>query len=66
VVNGLFLPVLLVFVTKLAGSWRIMGEHRNRGLPLVVAWVTTVVLAGLAAWLVAVSVVLPVFGVRAG
>lgn len=61
-VDGVLLPVLLVFIVRPSSSARIMGEARNRGLTWWLAWGTTRGLGVLAAWLVVPTVLLPVWG----
>ncbi|GIW08017.1 MAG: Mn transporter [Dehalococcoidia bacterium] len=48
VANGLLLPIILVFVTRLAGDRELLGEYAN-GLPTnLLAWGTTILVGGLA------------------
>ncbi len=46
--NGLLLPVLLIFIMLLVNDREIMGEHVNRPLWNAVAWITVVAVSGLA------------------
>ena len=46
-VNGILLPVVLVFMLKLVNDRRIMGKHVNSRTYNVVAWGTVVALIGL-------------------
>lgn len=41
-INGILLPFILIFVIKIINNKRIMGEHTNKFLGNVVAWVTVV------------------------
>jgi NRAMP (natural resistance-associated macrophage protein)-like metal ion transporter len=66
VVNGLLLPVLLVFITRMAGDRSLMGRYANGRLYGAFAWLVTVVVAGLAIVMVTTSVVLPQLGVEIG
>ncbi|MFN8532968.1 MAG: Nramp family divalent metal transporter [Dehalococcoidia bacterium] len=60
--NGLLLPIILIFVTRLASDHELMGEHAN-GLPTrLLAWGTTLVVSALALTLLVVTLVLPLFG----
>jgi NRAMP (natural resistance-associated macrophage protein)-like metal ion transporter len=52
IVNGALLPFVLVYMLRLANDPKLMGEHRNPRWFNVVAWVTTVVMISLTAWLV--------------
>jgi len=56
VVNGLLLPINLVFIWKLSRSRRVMGERRSRGLLDAATGLTTAVLSCLSIVLVAVTV----------
>ena len=44
VINGVLLPVLLVFLVLVARDRRIMGEYRNGRLWNVLTWVTIVLI----------------------
>lgn len=39
-VNGILLPIILIFVLKIINDKKIMGEHVNKPIGNVVAWVT--------------------------
>ena len=56
VVNGLLLPINLFFIWRLARSAKIMGEHRNSGLPDWLAAVTVLFTSTLSLVLVVVTV----------
>jgi len=56
VVNGALLPFVLVFMLLLINDRKLMGEYRNGRWFNLVAWVTTVVMILLTAYLVAVGV----------
>ena len=56
--DGILLPVLLIFILVLANNRRLLGRHRNRLLNNVVAGGLTLVLTALTGYLV-VSTVLP-------
>ena len=49
VVNGLVLPVVLVFMLILINSPKLMGAHRNGKVFNAVAWATVAVLVVLTA-----------------
>jgi NRAMP (natural resistance-associated macrophage protein)-like metal ion transporter len=66
VVNGLLLPVLLMFITRMAGDRDLLGAHANRGPFRLFAWAVTGAVAFLALVMVATTVVLPAVGVRLG
>ncbi len=61
-VNGLLLPVLLVFITRMAGDRDLMGPYVNGPLYRVFAWAITVIIAALALLAVLTSVILPLAG----
>ena len=62
VINGMLLPILLVFILILARDRRIMGNLVNNRAQNIIAWVTVVILTGLSVAMIA-SVVLPALGV---
>lgn len=39
-VNGILLPVILIFVMKIINDKRIMGDHTNKPLGNIIAWLT--------------------------
>lgn len=41
-VNGILLPIILVFVLKIINDKKIMGEHVNKPLGNIIAWATVV------------------------
>jgi Mn2+/Fe2+ NRAMP family transporter len=57
VINGILLPVLLVFIVKLSSSRAIMGSYQNGRWFNVLAWGTVIVVGGLAVLLLATTVV---------
>jgi Mn2+/Fe2+ NRAMP family transporter len=62
VINGILLPILLIFILRLINDRRIMGQYTNTLAKNIIAWATVVTLIGLTALMLA-SVVLPLFGV---
>ncbi len=48
ILNGLLLPVILVFMALLIRRRELMGEHVNGPVYNFITWSTTVVLVGLA------------------
>lgn len=63
IVNGMLLPILLVFILKLVNNREVMGRYVNTKGQNIVAWGTTVVL-GVLSTVMIVTTILPVFGVR--
>jgi Mn2+/Fe2+ NRAMP family transporter len=63
VVNGVLLPVLLFFITHMAGDRELMGRYANGPRFRVFAWLVTIVVASLAVIMVVTSLVLPIFGI---
>ena len=53
VINALILPVMLVFITRMAGDRELMGRYANGRLFKVGAWLVTAIVATLALTLVA-------------
>lgn len=62
VINGVLLPILLVFIVRLVNDHRIMGRYVNGLGKNVVAWGTTGILTVLCAVMIA-SIVLPMLGI---
>jgi Mn2+/Fe2+ NRAMP family transporter len=63
VVNGVLLPVLLVFVIRLVNNREFMGEYVNGRIYNILAWSTVVAVAGLSLLMV-VTTILPAFGLH--
>jgi NRAMP (natural resistance-associated macrophage protein)-like metal ion transporter len=63
VVNGVLLPILLFFITQMAGDRELMGRYANGPGFRVFAWLVTVVVASLAVIMVVTSLLLPLFGI---
>jgi Mn2+/Fe2+ NRAMP family transporter len=63
VVNGVLLPLLLVFILRLVNDREIMGEHVNGRVYNALAWATVVTVAGLSLLMV-VTTVLPALGIH--
>lgn len=51
VLNGIFLPVVLVCMILLVNNKKIMGEYTNKPVQNVVGWATVIILVGLSALL---------------
>lgn len=64
VVNGVLLPILLVFIIRLVNNGELMGGYRNGRLYNALAWITVVAVAGLSALMV-VTTILPAIGLHA-
>ena len=41
-VNGILLPIILIFVLKIINDKKIMGEHTNKSVGNVIAWLTVI------------------------
>jgi len=39
-INGILLPFILIFVMKIINDKRIMGEHTNKPIGNIIAWLT--------------------------
>jgi Mn2+/Fe2+ NRAMP family transporter len=59
VINALILPVMLVFITRMAGDRELMGPYANGRAFKVGAWLVTAVVATLALTLVVATLLLP-------
>jgi Mn2+/Fe2+ NRAMP family transporter len=62
VINGILLPILLIFILRLINDRRIMGQHTNSLSQNIIAWATVVTLISLTVLMFA-SIILPLFGV---
>jgi Mn2+/Fe2+ NRAMP family transporter len=62
IVNGMLLPILLVFILRLVNDRRIMGKYVNSALQNFIAWGITVVLS-LLSFIMILSIVLPIVGI---
>jgi Mn2+/Fe2+ NRAMP family transporter len=58
-VNGVLLPVILIFVLKIVNAPDVMGEHVNSRLFNIAAWTFAIVLIALSVVLVVTSLPLP-------
>lgn len=66
VVNAMLLPVLLVFIVRLASSRTVMGNYRNGPRFNILAWGTVVIVGGLALLYLAVLLIGPLVGIGGG
>lgn len=64
-VNGILLPILMIFQIKIVNDKRIMGKYTNGKTTNALAWATTVIIIGLAAVLL-VGTLLQKLGVIRG
>lgn len=55
-INGILLPIILIFVMKLINDKRIMGEHTNKPLGNIIAWLTIIGIIAATAVLVVSSI----------
>jgi Mn2+/Fe2+ NRAMP family transporter len=62
VINGVLLPILLVFILRLVNDRHVMGRYVNGPVQNVIAWGTTILLSGLSIVMLA-SIILPLVGV---
>jgi NRAMP (natural resistance-associated macrophage protein)-like metal ion transporter len=62
VINGLLLPILLVFILLLVNDRGIMGKHINSPTQNAIAWGTALVLSALSALMLA-AIFLPLLGI---
>src|SRR5262249_44028550 len=65
VINGMLLPILLVFILMLVNNPDLRGRYVNTPLQNAIAWGTAGVLAVLSTVMI-VTTILPVFGVHVG
>lgn len=62
VINGVLLPILLIFIVRLVNDRNIMGKYVNGRVNNVIAYATVGLLSALSIIMI-ISVVLPLFGV---
>jgi Mn2+/Fe2+ NRAMP family transporter len=62
IINGMLLPILLVFILRLVNDRRIMGKYVNSALQNIIAWGITIVLTALS-FIMILSIVLPAVGI---
>ena len=66
VINGLLLPIELVFIMRLVNDRDIMGNHVNGRVFNLGAWATTIGIGALSVSLIIISFILPLFGINLG
>ena len=66
VLNAVLLPILLVFIVRLANKRRLMGRFTNGLIYNIIAWATTVIIGALAIMYLLFTLILPLFGVNLG
>ncbi|MEK7508908.1 MAG: divalent metal cation transporter, partial [Patescibacteria group bacterium] len=55
-INGILLPIILIFVMKIINDKRIMGEHTNKPIGNIIAWLTIIGIIAATAVLVVSSI----------
>jgi len=55
-INGILLPVILIFVMKIINNPKIMGEHTNKPIGNIIAWLTIIGIIAATVILVGASV----------
>ncbi|MEO7000371.1 MAG: Nramp family divalent metal transporter [Ktedonobacterales bacterium] len=63
VINGMLLPILLVFILLLVNDHAIMGKYVNGPINNVIAWITTIALTILSALMI-LTTILPLVGTQ--
>ncbi len=66
VINGVLLPIELVFIMRLVNDRDIMGDYVNGRLFNLGAWATTIGIGTLSVALIIISFILPLFGINLG
>ena len=41
-INGILLPIILIFVMKIINDKKIMGEHTNKPIGNIISWLTII------------------------
>ena len=66
VINGVLLPIELLFIMRLVNDSELMGRYVNGRLFNAIAWTTTIVIGSLSVLLIVISFILPLFGINLG
>jgi NRAMP (natural resistance-associated macrophage protein)-like metal ion transporter len=66
VIEGMLLPVLLVFIVRLASNPAVMGTYRNGRRYNILVWTTVLVISGVAVFYMAAGVIAPLLGINVG
>ncbi|MFN8484148.1 MAG: Nramp family divalent metal transporter [Anaerolineae bacterium] len=66
VINGMLLPIELVFIMRLVNDRDIMGNYVNSRAFNLLAWGTTIIIGTLSVSLIVIGFILPLFGVSLG
>ncbi len=66
VINGVLLPIELLFIMRLANDSELMGRYVNGRLFNALAWTITIVISSLSALLIVINIILPLFGINLG
>lgn len=64
VINGVLLPIELLFIMRLVNDSELMGRYVNGRLFNAIAWTTTIVIGSLSVLLIVISFILPLFGIN--
>lgn len=62
-VNGVLLPLILIFAVRLAGSRSLMGDQANGPVRAAIAWATAAALIAMTLALLAATLVVPLLGI---
>lgn len=44
IANGIVAPIILIFIVKISGSKKVMGEFKNSKLANIIGWITTILM----------------------
>jgi Mn2+/Fe2+ NRAMP family transporter len=66
VLNGMLMPVILIFMLLIVNNKDIMGKYANTRFQNIVAWPTAIVIILLSIFLLVSSLIFPLFGINFG
>ncbi len=66
VLNGMLMPIILIFMLMLVNNKEIMGKYANTRLQNLIAWPTAIVIILLTIFLLISTLIFPIFGISLG
>ncbi len=66
VLNGMLMPVILIFMLMLINNKEIMGKYANTRVQNIIAWPTAIVIILLTIFLLISTLIFPLFGINFG
>ncbi len=66
VLNGMLMPVILIFMLLLVNNKEVMGKYANTRFQNIIAWPTAIIIIALTLVMLVSTLVLPIFGIHWG